>query len=206
MKLKKNKKGRIIIPDQFDRIKSKDLMTGDIILFIGGNKLTEWHGRNRQKKYGRSTKPPYHAAIVLGMCKGMPIILDPELNTTLSPILEYTRKKNLRIDIVRFQATKNERKIIADTILDIASKEGFYDWKGFGSFAAQMPYLGWAFKWVKPSKKDFFCSDASVYSVHKNTNIKVSPRGHDFTAPVDIQLYAMKHHELYTLKISGEIL
>ena len=202
--LKKTKKGRIIIPKEFERIQGFDLEIGDIVLFIGGNKLTEWHGRNRKKKLGRSTKPPYHAAVVAGILDGMPIILDPELNTTLSPMLEYTRKKELRIDIVRFEATNNDRNKIQQLIWEVASKEGFYDWKGFGAFASQMPYVGWAFKWIKPSKKDFFCSDASSYVVQKPTNIRVSPRGHDFTAPVDLQIYGMKHHMMYTLKKGGE--
>ncbi len=205
MKIKKTKKGRTVIPEQFEPILSNELKTGDIVLFIGGNKLTEWHGRNRKKKLGRSTRPPYHAAVVLGHCQGMPIILDPEITTSLSPISEYTRKKELRIDIVRFKATKQQRRSIAQVILKIASKEGFYDWKGFGSFASQMPYVGWMFKWVKPSKKDFFCSDGSVYAVQKATDIQVSPRGHNITAPVDIQLYGMQHHKIFTFKKPGTI-
>jgi hypothetical protein len=203
-RLKKDKKGRVIIP-LFDSIEQNELVTGDIILFLNGNKFTEWHGKNRKKKYGRSTRPPYHAAIVLGMCEGMPIILDPELNTTLSPLLEYTRKKNVRIDVVRFEATFEQRQAIAKKILEIASKEGFYDWRGFGSFASQMPYVGWMFKWIKPSNKDFFCSDGSTYCVQTTTDIRVSPRKANATAPVDNQIYGMRHHDMRTLKKEGEI-
>jgi hypothetical protein len=218
MKIKRNKKGQVKIPNEFKRITLKELLPGDILLFYYGNKLTEWHGKWRKKKYGRSTKPPFHAAIVYDwedasyydpdnnkIYRMDVFILDPEISTTLSFLQEYLQKKKIRIDVVRFRASDYEREKIKDTIKNVASKEGFYDWRGYFSFISQMPFLKWA-GFIKPSKKDFYCSDASAFCVHKATDIQVSPRNHNITAPVDLQLYALKHHKLYTLKQTGEFL
>ena len=208
MKHKKDKKCRVVISKNYKSIELNELLAGDILLFLHGNKLTEWHGRNRKKKFGRSTKPPYHAAIVYSvvqMIDGKPdvFILDPEISTSLSFLKEYLTKTSTRVDIVRFKATRVQRRKIQKKIKDIAFKEGLYDWKGYFAFASQMPFLGWL-KIIKPSKKTFFCSDAVVHAVQKSTNIRVSPRGSNYTAPVDIQLYGLQYHKLYTLKKQGE--
>ena len=207
MKVKLDKKGRVVIPDSFERIKREDLTTGDILLFIGGNKLTEWHGRNRKKKYGRSDTPPYHAAIVYKRVLNDPdvLILDQEVRGTLSFLQEYTSKKELRIDVVRPPAPVGMLDNIQGLIKALATKEKYYDWKGFFSFAHQMPYVGWMFGWMKPSSSTFYCSDVVAY-VWETNGIRVSPRGHNFTAPLDLQLYGMEHYPCYTLKIKGELL
>ena len=93
-----------------------------------------------------------------------------------------------------------------NAIRELSSAEDFYDVTGYGFFISQMPGLRWVGKLVKPSKKKFYCSDAVVYCVQKRGGIKVSPRGHNHTAPVDILLYALKHHRLYSLKSKGETL
>jgi len=205
MKLKVNKKSQVIIPDSFERIKQEELQTGDILLFIGGNKLTEMHGRHRKKKYGRSTNPPYHAAIVYKNDGANEVlILDQEIRGTLSFLQEYTSKKELRIDVVRPPAPVGMLDNIQGLIKALAVKEKYYDWKGFFSFANQMPYVGWMFGWMKPSKSTFYCSDVVAY-VWENEGIRVSPRGHNFTAPLDLQLYGMEHHQCFTLKLSGEL-
>lgn len=200
MKLKKDKKGREIIPDSFERISIEELLPGDILLFYGGNKLTEWHGRNRRKKFGRTTLPPYHATVVYGKYREQVIILDPEITTSLSLLMEYLTKTKIRMDVVRFEATAAQRCAIQSKIEQVVSEEGFYDWRGYFSFISQLPLLDWV-KIIKPSKKTFYCSDAATFVVQESTNIKVSPRGHNYTAPVDLQRYGMYHHKLYTLKM-----
>lgn len=200
--MKTDKRGRVIIRI-YPKIKKSELRPGDILLFYYGNKLTQFHGRWRKKKYGRSTLPPYHAAIVYKLTSKDVIILDPEISTSLSFLHEYLKKKNNRIDIVRFEASRPQRRAIQAKIKEIGTKEGFYDWKGYFAFISQMPCLGWL-KVIKPSKKTFFCSDASTYAVHSSTNIRVSPRSANKTAPVDNQLYGLDHHKLYTVKKRGE--
>jgi len=207
MKIIKDKKQRVQIPTMFNKISKNELIPGDILLFLNGNRMTEWHGKNRKKKYGRSSKPPYHAAIVY---KNLPedpdvLILDQEIRSTLSFLSEYTDKKNLRIDVVRPLSSIDTYKSIQRRIKNIAIKEKYYDWKGFGSFASQMPYIGWMFPWVRPSKDTFYCSDIVAY-MWEMEGIEVSPRGHNFTAPVDLQLYGIEHYPCYTLKIKGELI
>lgn len=205
MVLTKDKKDRIVVPDSFPIIDLNMLQTGDILLFYYGNKLTEWHGRNRRKEFERATLPPYHTAIVAEHTKYNTVILDPELTTNLSYITEYTKKSSVRIDVLRYDATPEQRVHILSEINILAEKENIYDWKGFIYFSSQMPFLNWL-KIIKPSKSTFFCSDAAVYIVQKQVGIQVSPRDHNTSAPVDLLLYGMRYHTMYTLKNRGNVL
>ena len=199
------RKDAIKIPEMFARIKQKELVPGDIILFYHGNKLTEAHGEwMRSKKYGHVSNAPYHAAIVYDLTiSGETIILDPELTTSFSPLTEYTLKEGQRIDIIRYPATDERRKAIRNTILEIAEKEGMYDAKGYGAFIAQLPFMGWVKKIIRPSNKTWFCSDAVTYAVEHN-GIKVSEMDNNNTAPVDLLIYGLENYDLYTLKTRGE--
>jgi hypothetical protein len=210
--LPKNKKGQVIIPNEFPRIKVEDLLPGDIILFYYGNWATELHGRHRLKKLGRADNPPFHAAIFYEQPKW---ILDPELMTSFSVIYEYLKQSSKRIDIIRYDMTEKQLGMAAQTIEAIGMKEGKYDVKGYGAFVSQMPGFQWVKYLVKPSKKDFYCSDAVTYVLEEGAGIDVSPRDHNYTAPVDLLLYAMDHtgdkrHSgsyctLYTLKQRNEV-
>ncbi len=208
-KLKQDKKGRAIVPTVFKLMTLKELLPGDILLFFGKNRLTEFHGKYRRKEFGRANISPYHSAIVYDVIDrhdGNPdvMILDQELLGSLSFLNEYLTKRNLHIAVVRFKASPKKRKEMQVLIKELASKEKMYDWKGYLSFASQLPWLNWL-KIVKPSKDTFYCSDVVAYVCEKN-GVTVSPRGHNFSAPVDLLLYGMQHHRLYTVKMGGELL
>jgi hypothetical protein len=182
-------------------------VTGDILLFYYGNKLTEFHGHWRRKKLGRATIVPYHSAIVATNLpeEGRCFILDPEVTTSFSLLKEYTKKSSQRIDVIHPMAMREDLDKVATKIDELGTNEGLYDVGGYGAFISQMPLLNWVKYIIRPSKKKFFCSDAASF-VWEDTTLRVSPRGHDYTAPVDLLLYAMKHPELLqlrTLKIRG---
>jgi hypothetical protein len=193
------------IPDSFEKIECKDLLPGDLILFYGGNKLTKWHGAHRREEFGTSSNAPYHAAIVYDVedMHDLPIgpqnvyILDQELTGTLGFLEEHTKDPNKRIDIIRVPAEPALRKAVKDSIRLLAEEESVYDWKGYFAFISQMPYCGWL-KIIKPSKKTYFCSDSAA-SCWDSNGIQVSPRDHNLTAPVDLQLFGMDHFKMYTL-------
>lgn len=202
--LPKNKKGQVIIPQEFERIKHIDLRCGDIILFYHGNWATELHGKHRLKKLGRADNPPMHAAIFYEQPKW---ILDPELMTSFSNIGEYLKQESKRIDIIRYDMTDKQIGQACVTIEAIGMKEGKYDVRGYGAFISQMPGFQWMKYVVKPSKKDWYCSDAVTYVLQEGAGVQVSPKDNNYTAPVDLLLHAMDHPEkcrIYTLKLRGE--
>jgi hypothetical protein len=209
MELEKDKNGRVAIPAEFERITTKELLPGDAVLFIYGNKLTEWHGRSRQEKFGRSQLPPYHAAMVYGQMEMSDnvLILDPVAITEFQSLQKYIDHKESRIDIVRYNLTDEQRRTCMTAAENITKKISVYDAKGYGAFISQMPFCSW-FKWiVRPSPTKFYCSDAVTYCIQERAGYQISPRDHDWTAPVDIQLWAMENPDkatIRTLKNKGE--
>lgn len=203
MKTRTNKKGQIII-DIYDNISKSELLPGDILLMYYGSWITEFHGRHRRKEFGRVTLPPYHAAMVYAVDReGQGVqdvmILDQEIRCTLSLLREYTSKSSTRIDVVRYEATDEERERIVSSARVLVSEERYYDWRGFFGFARQMPFLNFL-RVFKPSSKDYFCSDAVTYVIEGSTNIVVSDMGHNRTAPIDMLIYGLNNHKLFTLK------
>ena len=202
-----NKKKQVTIPDAFNLITADRLLPGDAILFYHGNKLTEFHGKHRLTKYGRSTLPPFHAAVVYQVTDTEVWILDPEITTGFSSLREYLRRSGYRIDIIRYAMTDVQRLKCIEVMGKIGIEEGYYDVRGYGAFISQMPGLQWLKYIVRPSDKKFYCSDAVTYVLEMGAGIDVSPRDHDFTAPVDLQLFALANPKtctLFTLKKRGE--
>jgi len=203
-------KGREVIPSEFPRITLNELLPGDAILFIGGNKLTEFHGKYRRKEFGRSDTPPYHEAMVYVVSQGIdPIvmILDPVALTSFQDLNKYMKHKESRIDIIRYNLTDEQRKICQEAAEVMTSKVRIYDTKGYGAFISQMPLLGWVKHIIKPSETKFYCSDGVTYCIQDRAGYIVSPRDHNFTAPVDSQVYAINNPDraqLRTLKLRGE--
>lgn len=206
--LKTDGKDRIVITDNYTQINKKDLLPGDICLFLGGMKLTQFHGRNRKKKLGRTTLPPRHAAIVYKYIEteagGDVIILDPEINNSLSFLNEYIKKSKTRIDIVRYKATATQRLKIQASIKVAAEKEKLYNPVRFLWFITEMPYVGWMFKWMKPTRSRPICSSESAKHPTQ-VGIIVSTKGKKWwkTAPVDIQIFGLRYHQMFTLKKEG---
>lgn len=201
---------RVKIP-VFNKIEVSKLKPLDVLLFMHGTKITEWHGRNRRKEFGRSELPPYHAAIVYENinAKGVEeadnvFIVDPEITTSLSLLSEYTMKSSIRIDVFRYNYNVTQSHLVKAAMTEAVREERKYDGKGFGFFLSQMPYCGWLENILpKPSEKDFFCSDAVTYFMQSRGGITISPRDHNKTAPVDIQLYGIENTSectKYTLK------
>lgn len=198
-RLRFDKNKRVIIPNTFSKLSADKLIPGDILLHYGSNKLTIFHGRNRSKKYKRATRIPTHANIFRAYFDGRGLILDTELRSTLSYLKEYLNTGN-RIDVVRFTAQLGQRTQIVYNIDKLAEEEGRYDIMGYGFFLSQMPYMGWIERIIKPSKNRYFCSDAVTHCVQHKTNIMVSSRSNNHTAPVDLLLYGMQKHTMYTLE------
>lgn len=204
------KKNRVIIEGEYPRINLVDLKVGDVVLFYYGNKLTEWHGRNRRAEFGRSENPPYHAAMVYSVDADNieVVILDPGATTSLQSLSKYLVQTSKRIDIIRYPLTKEQRKECMLAANNLVKKLKIYDVKGYGAFISQMPYMNWFKYIVKPSEKLFYCSDAVTYCIQDRAGYTISPRNHNFTAPVDLQVYAISNPNrciIYTLKNIDEI-
>jgi hypothetical protein len=124
---------------------------------------------------------------------------------------KYLAQSSKRLDIVRYPLTDIQRVLVRQGINQIIKKTKLYDVKGYAAFISQMPYLSW-FKIIKPSKNLFYCSDAVTYCLEEKAGVEVSPKNHDFTAPVDLQITALKNQEAsydvkwFTLKDKGELL
>jgi hypothetical protein len=104
--------------------------------------------------------------------------------------------------------TDEQKGLIKSATDNIIRKMRIYDFKGYGAFISQMPYMKW-FKLIKPSEKNFYCSDAVTYLLEDVAGVEVSPRDHNFTAPVDLQITGMYNQanglcNIYTLKQKGE--
>lgn len=196
------RKDSVIIADEYLRIQIGDLLPGDVLLFYYGNKLTELHGRNRRAEFGTSTNPPYHAAMVVEVntLTETVLILDPGATTALQYLSKYMCQSSKRIDVVRYAMTANQRLLCIEGVKELVSKTRIYDIKGYGAFISQMPFCGWFKFLVKPAENLFYCSDAVAYCIEEKAKFEISPYDHDFTAPVDIQLYALKHPEIATIR------
>ena len=202
--LKKDKKGRIIIPDEFPRIAPNELNPFDIFQYYNGNWWTETHGEKwQQNKYGRSTKAPFHTngEYDEGVNFKKHFLMDTEVRNTGSLLeAEYMTKKSVRIDVIRRKdLTQSDKKQLAQLIEEELGSERYYGVLRFGSFAKRMKYVGWMFKWMKPSNKQVVCSGrwAKAFQTIKK---RISPYGYNETIPNDITVYAMRHPELFAIR------
>jgi hypothetical protein len=188
------------IPRSFEPIEPKDLLTGDIINFYYHNPMTEFHGRFRDAKWGRSDDPPYHTAMFFEHSSRQQYLLDTELITTPSLIKEYTSKEQVRIDIVRYPISSNQREALYGYMEEIAQNEPKYDIGGYGRFIDDFTWLKWI-PWIDQSDKRPFCSEM-VTGGYDLIKYYISKRQPSDTAPVDIQLFSLESKEvkLYTLQ------
>jgi hypothetical protein len=192
-------KGIKHVPTDIPRIAVNDLRTGDIILFYYGNKLTELHGRYRKASLGKYDLVPFHAAMFFEHSARQAYLVDPEMRTTASLITEYTKKSSCRIEIIRYPITADEMEGLYQFAQAAIEEELTYDFRGYGSFLSDFNGMGWFDKlskrvaWLRPSKKNFFCSDfdASAYESCVRS-LKVSNRQANKTAPIDLLAYALK--------------
>jgi len=197
--LKYHKKGLVEIPKNLKTIKPKDLLTGDILLVLGSNPFTKFHGKYRDPKLGHLTHPPTHANLFYEHSETDHIIADTELRTTLSSLDEYRHKK---IYVIRYNLDQKQIEQVRKFIKKAIIEERTYDWKGYGSFINDFPLPEWAKKIVakiKPSKKTYFCSDfdASAY----DGIMKVSSRPANESSPQDLLLYAIPLYNEKDLKL-----
>lgn len=209
------KKGMIHVPTDIPRISPHELMTGDILKYFYGNKVTEFHGKYRRSELGRLDLVPFHSGMFYEHSKRQDYIVDPELRTTASLLTEYTHKSSYRIEIIRYPITDEEREALYQFATKAIEEERVYDVWGYGSFISDLPGLGWTEKlidkvsWLQPSKDNFFCSDfdASAYAECVKS-CKITSRPPNKTAPVDILRYALKSRKAkrFLLKDRGETL
>jgi len=210
--MKKDNKGRIIIPESFDRIKVGDLEPFDVLLLYNGNWITAEHGESwQEKKYGQTTLAPYHTNTVydIGATWGKAILMDTEIKNTASLLeAEYMTKEKIRIDVVRqkdFDA--DDKTALALHLEQEMGSEAWYGILRFGSFAKRLKYVGWAFKWIKPSDKQVVCS-GRVAKGFELIGDPISAYPFNETIPNDILVWALKHpqkYAIFTVKKEGEI-
>lgn len=210
--MKKDKKGRIVIPESFTRIKVGDLEPFDVLLLYNGNWVTAEHGESwQEKKYGQTTLAPYHTNMVydIGVTWGKVILMDTEIKNTASLLeAEYMTKEKIRIDVVRqknFDA--DDKTALALHLEQEMGSEAWYGILRFGSFAKRLKYVGWAFKWIKPSDKQVVCS-GRVAKGFELIGDPISAYSFNETIPNDILVWALKHpqkYDIFTVKKEGEI-
>ena len=198
MKPEMNSRKQYVIP-VFDPIKLEDIKPGSALLIYGKNNLTRFHGQYRREVFGRADRVPTHAALFVEKPHW---ILDPTLKTGFSMIQEYINK-GYQIDVIDYYMSLEQRGIALDKAKEIGMREGFYDLRGYGAFASQMPFMSWVSVFIKPSKKGFFCSDAVVYCLQTVAGVQVSAWGNNESAPVDLLLFAYVYGrscgKIYTL-------
>jgi len=209
IEIKKDGKGKYIIPETFEPIKFDELRPADAILVYGGNWLTQLHGTSRRAEFPRVSQAkmvPTHALMFISIPY---ITLDPTIKTDLGDLRHYTSQKDSRIDIIRYNLTIEQQATVQQEALSLAQKERRYDVGGYGAFLSQMPGCSWAIKFIKPSRKFMLCSDACTYLYEEKAGFQMSATEHDYTAPIDMLIYLLNHQEIgniKTLKRRGEIL
>ena len=206
---------KIEIPESFKRITVKELKSFDILQYYFGNKLTAWHGQTGQHpKYGKTTIAPYHTNGVydFGRLYNKTILMDTELRNTGSLLEnEYMTKKKTRIDVIRrINLTVEDKAQLAKLIEEELGNEKLYGVLRFASFAKRLSYVGWMFKWYKPSSSQVVCSGRWA-KIYEKIQKPISLYPYNETIPNDITVYALKGpeakvFEIYTLKLPGEII
>jgi hypothetical protein len=177
------KKAKNIEPlPEFDRIKLDDIPSSSIILFYGGNKLTEMVGNNL---YGHKYTPPaFHAAFY---CENG-LFLNVGKFRTIEELSSELRSSR-RVDIIILKNLNSTQRLVGVRFAFLDSskpKVGIelpdYSWTD---------YLRFGFKFLKPSKKDF-CSE-NVVEIFQKIGVKVSDHLPVDTAPWNLLEYAISH-------------
>ena len=187
-KMFKKAKGTEALPS-FPMIKMEDIPSASIILFYGGNKLTEMVGNNM---YGHKYLPPaFHAAFY---CENG-IFLNVGKFKTVEELQKELRTSR-RIDIVIVKnLTSTQREVACKFAVLDASRPRVglslpdYSW---------MDYVRFGLKFMKPSKKDF-CSE-NVVELFQKVGAKVSEKLPVDTAPWHLLEYAISNPSQFDIK------
>jgi hypothetical protein len=172
---------------EWDGIKQADIPPASIILFYGGNKLTQLIGN---RLYGHPYNPPaFHAAFYIG---------DPEaglfLNVGAFRTLQYLKdefKSTRRIDIVTVKnlTSAQRKRLCAKALLDTSKPHAGIEFPDY----AITDYLRFGFRFLKPSKKEF-CSE-NVCDLFASEGVSISANKAVDTAPWDLEEFAETHRE-----------
>lgn len=177
-------------------LKIKDLPPASILLFYGGNKLTELVGN---RIYKHPYRPPaFHAAFYIGNFLpddiGENLFLNVGKFKEIVPFASETRSTR-RIDAISFPKIEERarRKICAFACKDISKPKFGLTFPDY-SFT---DYLRFGLRFLKPSKKDF-CSE-NVCEIFDTQGVKVSDRKAVDTAPWDLLEFAELHRDAATV-------
>lgn len=176
---------------KYPKIKINQIPDGAILLFYGGNELTETVG---YLVYRHKYNPPaFHAALYLE--KGM--FVNVGKTVTLNMIKDEFRSTR-RIDVIVYNFLSPEQK---EMIMETGKKDigKIYDIKGFLGFGRKLPLIGKLFP--KGSKKLPFCSD-HVQDAYRAANVLVAETSDEETAPWHLLEYAEAHPgiaDIYTI-------
>jgi hypothetical protein len=185
----------------FDRIALSAVKPASVLLFYGGNKITEFVGN---VVYRHPYKPPaFHAALYLGTIPylGDRLMLNVGGYKTLKD-LDGELLSTRRVDVIELNmpdAAREAAKGIAakDTSkLDKPIELPDYGWTD---------YLRFGFKFLKPSRKDF-CSENCV-EILEQVGVKSSHKKAVDTAPWTLLEFALANPDrahVFTLHVGDK--
>lgn len=173
----------------YEKIEIEQIPAASILLFYGGNKLTEMVGNNL---YNHPYRPPaFHAAFYcengLFLNVGKFRIIE-EVTTEL--------RSTRRVDVLILKGLSSVQR-------EVAIKFAFLD-SSKPKVGIELPdyswtdYLRFGFKFLKPSKKDF-CSE-NVVELFEKVGVKVSDKKAVDTAPWDLFGYAIANSDKFDIK------
>ncbi len=172
---------------EFDRIALSAVKPASVVLFYGGNKLTEFVGN---VIYRHPYKPPaFHAALYLGDIPylGDSLILNVGAYKTLKNVKDEFLSSR-RVDVIEYDMPASTR----DAIKSVAAKDTSkldkpielpdYGWRD---------YLRFGFKFLPASRKDF-CSENCVELLEMG-GVKSSHKKAVDTAPWTLLDFALSN-------------
>lgn len=157
---------------------------GSVILFYGGNKLTELVGNKIYKH--RYVPPAFHAALYAG--NG--VILNVGKFKTFQPLTKELISTR-RVDVIIYNKLDVYKRedLVRDAMLDADKPRTGIQVSSY----AITDYLRFGLRFLKPSKKDF-CSE-NVVELLEGVGIKSSDSKAVNTAPWDLLEYALDHKD-----------
>jgi len=168
-----------------------EIKVASVLLFYGGNKLTELVGNRR---YGHPYKPPaFHAALYLDHG----LYLNVGKFRTIEEVSK-TFRATRRVDVIVYPRLTDPQRLMIyrAAILDTSRPKFGFDVPDYGF----TDYLRFGFKWWKPANAQF-CSENCVLLFQKG-GLTISDQEPFNSAPWDILEHAEKYPEqarVYTI-------
>ena len=172
----------------FPAIALEEVPAASVILFYGGNKVTELVG-NRVYEFPFKP-PPFHSALTVGDGE----MLNVGKFKTIKPIKEELISTR-RVDVIVYTMSDTQRDIIAHNARkDVDSPRVGIQLPTYGV----LDYLRFGFKWFRPTKYDV-CSENCVENLATG-GVTASDKEAFNTAPWDLLSYALDNIQQATPK------